>query len=121
TTNGTNPPLGSPLAQVLIAGFANGGAPLVNGILPWATVATPGVIPWDWATYGTNGITAYASGLGTPAGQAYVTTLAAAGPNDNVRITATEALTANKTVNSLIISGNTTSSNTSVLENGLTL
>ena len=70
-------------------------AELVNGILPFATVATPGVVAWDLATYGTNGITAYASGLGTPAGQQYVTNLALAGPTSNVRLTASASLLAN--------------------------
>jgi autotransporter-associated beta strand protein len=120
TTNDPDAPaLGSPLAQVVITAFASG-APLVHGILPFATVATPGVVPLDWATYGTSGITAYASGLGTPAGQAYVTTLAAAGPGDNVRITASEALNANQTVNSLIVVGSSSGS-TTVTEKGLAL
>ena len=115
STGGLNPPLGSSLVQILITGFAND-APLVNGILPYATVATPGVFSWDLATYGTNGVTAYASGLGTPVGQAYATDLATAGPTDNVRLTSGESLLFNKTVNAVILVGGIT-----IAENGLTL
>ena len=115
STNGNNPPLGSSLAQILIAGFANN-APLVNGILPYATVATPGNYNWDLATYGTSGVTAYASGLGTPIGQEYATDLATAGPTDNVRLTSGESLSLNTTVNAVVIVGGIT-----LTENGLTL
>ena len=115
TTISLKPALGSSLSQIVVGAFGNS-PPLVNNILPYATVATPGVVTWDLATYGTFGITAFASGLGTPAGEAYATTLANAGPNDNVRITASESLLANKTINALVIVGADT-----VSENSQTL
>jgi fibronectin-binding autotransporter adhesin len=72
---------------------------LVNGILPWATVVAPAVAAVDFATYGASGVAAYAN---------YKTSLAAAGPNDNVKLLNSETLTGNKTVNSLLIVNGTT-------------
>ena len=116
STFSLKPALGSSQSQIMIGNYANGNAPLINGILPFAVVATPGVVTWDLATYGSDGITAYASGLGTPVGQQYATCLAAAGPNDNVRLTSSESLLINKTVNAVVIVGATT-----VSENSQTL
>ena len=93
--------------------------PLINGILPWATVGTGSVQPTDFATANNPGqpnsfIQAYTG---------YVGLLAAAGPTDNVKISASEALTLNKTVNSLIIVGaitvNESSYNLNITSGGL--
>ena len=80
---------------------------LTNGILPYATVNTLGVAPVDFVAYGANGIAPYTN---------YVTSLAAAGPTSNVRLTANETLLANKTIGSLLIVGSLT-----VSENNFTL
>ena len=80
TTNSLNPALGSPQSQIVIGNYSNGNAPLVNGILPWATVATPGVVNWDLATYGASGITAFASAY-TAGGQRYASSWSAPGPD----------------------------------------
>ena len=82
--------------------FANGASILNNGILPWATIAGAPVDNTDvnFATYGATGIAPYTN---------YVTSLAAAGPTSNVKLTnVSETLSSNKTINSLIISGSFT-------------
>ena len=102
TTNNT--PLGSPTNQILIAGFTNDptSAELVNGIIPYAVTNSLSAAPTDLTTYGTAGITAYASGLGTPAGQAYANTLETASPTSNVRLTASDSLSLSRTVNAIL-------------------
>lgn len=69
-----------------------------------APTTTNGIIPYifvngtDFAVYdATNGIKAYSG---------YVPTIAGASATSNVKITASEHLTADKTINSLVISGN---------------
>ncbi len=80
---------------------------LTNGILPWATVTGPAGL--DFATYvgvGTSNslVNGAAAIMALPASD-YVTSLAAAGPTSNVKLTASEAITGDKTINSLLILG----------------
>ncbi len=66
-----------------------------GGILPYATVNGGDFATYDFAT---NSIAAFTG---------YVTSLAAAGPNDTVKLSAAETLTGDKTVNALLLAGGT--------------
>ena len=92
---GFNQPLGSSNARIL---FTNNPT-TTQSILPFGLVNTPGISnSQDWASYDpTNGIVAFTN---------YVVSLAAAGPNSNVKLSGSETLPANKTVNSLLIVNN---------------
>ena len=60
-----------------------------------------GVTPLDFATYGVNGVMALPL-------SSYKGSIAAAGPNDVVRLVVGETLTANKVIGGLLIDGNFT-------------
>ena len=112
--------LGSQTNQINIAGFtsslsnstlASSGftGSAGNLILPYAVVSNNSTTaaPTDLTTYGTTGITAFASGLGTPNNQAYATTLETALPGSNVMLTASDSIATNRTVNAIVFDGAT--------------
>ena len=74
---------------------------LRNGILPYATVQGSG--GYDFAT-----LVSAAGGQAVVAlpADAYVTSLAAAGPTSNVKLSANETLSVSKTVNALLLGPN---------------
>src|SRR5207249_3388694 len=87
---GVNSDIGTAQNEVIFTGSIAG---LTQGLIPYASLY--GSTGLELAIYG-------AFGVMVPT---YVTTLAAAGPADIVRLTASENLTANKTINALVISG----------------
>jgi len=74
---------------------------LRNGILPYATVQGSG--GYDFAT-----LVGVSGGLAVTAlpASAYVTSLAAAGPTSNVKLSANETLSTSKTINALLVGPN---------------
>ncbi|MDW8267412.1 MAG: autotransporter-associated beta strand repeat-containing protein, partial [Gemmataceae bacterium] len=72
---------------------------LTNGILPYATVTTDAT-GLEFATYGANGIAPLTSG------PFFSNNLATALPTQNVKVSASHALTTATTINGLLLSGN---------------
>src|SRR5439155_26123448 len=81
--------------------FTNNPGALTNAILPQGVVTGPGGTI-DLASYGSSpeGV----SIIPVPAAL-YVTDINQAGPTSNVRLTATTALTTNRSINSLLVDG----------------
>ncbi len=96
--------LNTPFNQILVNSFGPGAA-MVNGILPYATVASVGATPnqFDFAT-----TVAAGTASSIAAFTNYKSSLAAAGPTDTVRLTASETLASNKVVNAILFAGTTT-------------
>ena len=95
--------LGSPTNQILFATPPALQGTGTNQIIPYAVTSAQSGVPTDLTTYGTFGITAFASGLGTPANQAYAGTLETALPGSNVKLTGSDALSLNRQVNAILI------------------
>jgi len=108
------------LGQGTVAGLAriqltqiNGGAvssALQNGILPWMAVGDSSRLVYAFATNASNGLKAYGlNGTGAVndngGTEVYGTSIAGGNATSNVRITASEALVADATVNSLTVAG----------------
>src|SRR5262249_7577152 len=117
--------LNTPLNKILINTLGTGVA-LVNGILPWATVAplapvNVGAFPspgsqYDFATFAAAGTASSIAAFTN-----YKTSLIAAGPTDTVRLTASETLTGNKVVNAILFAGTSTGADVTITQNNFTL
>ena len=121
---GINTSINTANNQILITALGAGAA-LYNGsngsILPWATIGTLGgvgpggsniVNQYDFVTLVGSSVAAFSN---------YKTTLAAAGPNDIVKLTASETLVSNKTVGAIMAAGTTSGVNATITENNFTL
>ena len=114
---GTNQNLNTAFNKILVNALGTGVA-LVDGILPWATVNTLGATPnqYDFATFvasgGSSSVAAFSN---------YKTSLASAGPNDIVKLTAGETLASNKVVGAILFAGTTAGANAVITQNNFTL